>query len=301
VSVHRSSCPRCVADIAIFDPSYEDDGVWEEDVIAIEALVEASGLTWKRVDANDVRSGKLGSGNRRRFRALVGPGGWAWARNVALGTTGAQKIRSFLEAGGGYVGFCAGAYAAVATVSFDLYGFGWYDRYDYQLDLLGGTGQGPFGWMPWRGGRNIDLDEAAIDTTNPTMAAIGVPARTRFLYGGGPWFLPAGTPPARYEVWARAVAPAGALRRDGDGQPTIVRFAYGKGTVVLLAYHPEVLIGSMADRVYLSRIYDEGAVDWQTGDLSLAAIDLQSWNVAHAALQVASGVPVTALTALPSP
>src|SRR4029079_9171304 len=107
------SCPRCVADFAIYDPAYEDDGVWEDDVEALAAIIEASGYTWKRVDARAIDGGALGRGRKARFRALVEPGGWAWWRNVALGASGAARVRAFVNGGGGYVGFCAGAYDAV--------------------------------------------------------------------------------------------------------------------------------------------------------------------------------------------
>ena len=291
-------CPHCVADFALYDPSYEDDGVWEEDVTALESIFRAYGFTWRKVDAAALARGALGSGKNRRFRALVEPGGWAYTRDASLGAAGVAKVRSFISSGGAYVGFCAGAWAAVSTARWDYYGYGWYQSYPYNLRLFDGSGNGPFGWMPWLDGTNADLVEAAVDTDNPTMRAIGMPAQTRFLYGGGPWFEPSKPLPG-WEVWAHAVAPQGAASRVGDGKPTIVRFGYGKGTVILFAYHPEVLIGSDADGVVMSYPYDESAIAWDAGELSLDRIALDSWNVAHAALQIAAGRPVTAVDALP--
>jgi len=293
-----STCPRCVADFALYDPAYEDDGVWEEDVTALESIFTAYGFTWQKVDAAALARGVLGSGGKRRFRALIGPGGWSYARDASLGAAGVSKVRAFVNSGGAYVGFCAGAYAAASTVRWDYYGYGWFQSWTYNLRLFDGSGVGPFGWTPWRDGANVDLVEAAIDTTNPTMRAIDMPARTRFLYGGGPWFEPNAKLPG-WEVWARAVAPPGAASRAGDGQPTIVRFGYGKGTVILFAYHPEVLVGSEADGIVMRYPYDEGAIDWTVGDLSLERIAIDSWNVVHAALQLAGGRPVTPVTALP--
>jgi len=293
-----TACPACVADFALYDPSYEDDGVWEEDVTALEAIFTAYGFTWRKVDAAALARGALGSGKNRRFRALIEPGGWAYIRDASLGAAGVAKVRAFVKGGGAYVGFCAGAYAAVSTVRWDYYGYGYFQSYPYNLRLFDGAGVGPFGWMPWRDGTNVDLVEAAIDTTNPTMRAIEMPARTRFLYGGGPWFEPTKALPG-WEVWARAVAPPGAASRAGDGKPTIVRYGYGKGTVILFAYHPEVLVGSDADGLVMSYPYDESAIDWAVGDLSLEQIALDSWNVVHAALQLAAGRPVTRVTRLP--
>ena len=298
IDAAADACPHCVADFALYDPSYEDDGVWEEDVTALESIFRAYGFTWRKVDAAALARGALGSGKNRRFRALVEPGGWAYTRDTSLGAAGVAKVRLFIASGGAYVGFCAGAWAAVATARWDYYGYGWYQSYPYNLRLLDGAGVGPFGWMPWLDGTNANLVEAAIDTNNATMRAIGMPSRTRFLYGGGPWFEPSKPLPG-WEVWARAVAPLGAASRAGDGKPTIVRFGYGKGTVILFAYHPEMLIGSDADGVVMSYPYDESAIDWDIGDLSLDQIALDSWNVVHAALQLGAGRPVTPLDALP--
>jgi glutamine amidotransferase-like uncharacterized protein len=292
------SCPSCIADFALYDPTSEDDGVWEDDVTALEALFTAYGFTWQRVDASAIAHGALGSGTKRRFRALVEPGGWAYTRDASLGVSGVARLRSFVSSGGAYVGFCAGAWAAVATVRWDHYGTGWFQPYSYNLALFAGNGWGPLGWVPWRDGTNARLDEVAIDTDNPTMRAAGLPPRTRFLYGGGPWLEP-WRPLPGWEVWARAVAPAGAASRAGDGKPTIVRYAYGKGTVVLFAYHPEILIGSDADGVVLPAPYDEGAIAADRGEQTLEELAVDGWNVVHAALQVAAGRAVTPVTELP--
>jgi glutamine amidotransferase-like uncharacterized protein len=292
------ACPSCVADFALYDPAREDDGVWEDDVTALVALFDAYGFTYRKVDATSIARGALGSGSRRRFRALVEPGGWAYVRDASLGTSGVARLRAFVAAGGGYVGFCAGAWAAVSLVRWDHYGIGWYQPYAYNLRLFDGSGFGPLGWVPWHEGTNAALVEAVFDAKNPTVRAAGLPERTRYLYGGGPWFVPYAEP-AGWEVWARALAPAGATSRDGDGEPTIVRYAYGKGRVVLFAYHPEVLVGHDADRVTLGAPYDEEAIAEGRGELSLEQIAKDGWNVVHAALQVAAGKPVTPVTELP--
>jgi glutamine amidotransferase-like uncharacterized protein len=295
------SCRSCVADFALYDPGTADDGVWDEDVTALESIFRAYGFTWRKVNATDLANGALGSGKSRRFRALVEPGGWAYTRDATLAWLGGvSRVRSFLTSGGGYVGFCAGALAAVSVVRWDDSGSGYFYSYPYNLGIFNGTGTGPFGWMPWNDGTNANLVEAAIDTNNPAMRAAGLPERTRFLYGGGPWFDPYKRP-AGWEVWARAVAPPGATNRAGDGKPAIVRFSYGKGTVVLFAYHPEIVIGSDADGVTLGPPYDEATTAWDPGELTLEQIAVDSWNVVHAALQVASGWPVTPVTELPSP
>lgn len=36
--VRGDECPQCQADFAIYNPDYEDDGVWEEEVAALADL-----------------------------------------------------------------------------------------------------------------------------------------------------------------------------------------------------------------------------------------------------------------------
>ncbi len=293
-----NDCPNCVADFALYDPSYEDDGVWEEEVTALKAMFSAYGFTYKIISAKEINAGSLGSGSSRKYRALIEPGGWAYYRNVLVKSAGENYIRSFINSGGNYIGFCAGAWNACQILSWDQNGTGNYQDYYYDLKLFTGTGKGPLGWLPWENGTNPDLDEVKINTSNGTMKKIGIPAKTRFFYAGGPWFIPSGTP-SKYEVWARASKPAGASNTDGDGQPTIVKYAYGSGTVILFAYHPEILIDSMVDNVKLSQYYKEDQIDWSTGTQTMDQINLQSWNIVHAALQIAAKKTVTKITKLP--
>lgn len=295
------SCPSCVADFALYDPSYEDDGVWEEEITALKAMMDAYDWSYQIVDPSDLNSKILGSGDSRRFRALIAPGGYAYYRVIAVNPEGDAAIRGFVRSGGGYVGFCAGAYWAVDTVRWSQTGNGTID-YPYDLHLFRGVGQGPFGWMPWMNGTNANLDVAAINSATGVMQKIGMPPFTRFLYGGGPWFLPDESLP-HYEVWARAAMPAGTLpsHSNGNGKPSVIRFSYGDGAVVLFSYHPDVLIHSNVDHVKLSVFYKEDQIRWITGNQSWPEINLNSWNIVHAAFQTAINEPVTRLTKLPSP
>ena len=86
---------------------------------------------------------------------------------------------------------------------------------------------------------------------------------------------------------------------DGNGKPSIIKFNYGSGKVILFAYHPDVLIHSMVDQLELSLFYKEKLIEWKTGDQEWSEINLHSWNIVHAAMQIAAGQAVTALTTLP--
>ena len=303
-------CPNCLADFAIYDPAYEDDGVWEEEVIALTSMMDAYGWTYEIVDHQDLNAGALGVGDSRRYRGLVAPGGYAYWRNRAVNASGEAALLSFVESGGHYVGFCAGTFWTADEVVWAeeaTGGGGTYNQasdyatYPYDLGLLEGQAAGPLGWTPWEGGYGASLQVADIDTTNPTMAAIGIPAETRFFYYGGPVYRFNGAEPEGLEVWARALAPEGtsSAASTGDGEPFIIRFSRGEGNVILFSPHPEVLLGSDVDGITLTNPLAEADVEMDLGEQSLEEVNLHSWNIVLAALQIASGQPVTPITELP--
>ena len=298
------------ADFALYDPSYENDGVWEEEVKALKALFAAYNWTYDVVDHVDINTGVLGSGSNRKYKALISPGGYAYFRELAITPAGEDNIRNFVNSGGNYIGFCAGAYWAADTLSWAEFATGNGGEYnqpsdysdtDYNLNLFDGVAKGPFGWEPWNNGTNPSLQKVNINTANPTMQTIGMPAETRFFYYGGPVFVNIKSSLPGYEIWATAVAPNGTppAASTGDGEPSIIKFDYGSGKVILFSYHPEVLINSEVDNLYLSTYFDEDSVAWNTGPQTFEEINLDSWNIVHAALQIAANQQVTKLTSLP--
>lgn len=307
-------CPACLADFALYDPDYEDDGVWEEEVSALQSMFTAYGWSHRKLGPRELNRAELGIGDARSYRALIAPGGWSWYREEALTPAGEEGIRGFVRSGGHYVGFCAGAYWAAKRIIWADQASGprmaysrpedYSGRYDYKLALFPGDAKGPLGWMPWRSGTNVNLSLAKINLDNPTMKRIGLPAETRFLYGGGPFFTGSADIEG-LEVWARAkMIPGGTApkRPDpeiGENQPTIIRYPSGRGSVTLFSYHPDVLIQHPADGIELTQFFREGDIDWVTGSQTMAEINLHSWNIVHAALQLASNQEATPLRELP--
>ena len=311
LSVPNVACDSCIADFAIYDPPVEDDGVWEEEVIAVKAMLDAFGFTYQIVTARDINSGFLGTGETRKFRALIQPGGWAYTRITAMTPQGERSLQDFVRSGGNYIGFCAGAYATADRLVFAEQASGNKGTYnrssDYQdyssfytLDLFSnGIIKGPFGWVPWNP-TQAGYDIARINQENETMKTIGLPSLTRFFYAGGPFFEIT-NPPKDYEVWAVAQAPEGISPEAsiGDGKPTIIRYSSGEGTVILFSYHPEILIGDDRDNVTLKTYYNEKTLSWEKGNQTQEEINVASWNIVHAALQLSTDREVTPLLVLP--
>jgi len=299
-----------VADFALYDPDYEDDGVWEEEVAALKAMFFNYNWSFKTIDHNDINNGELGDATNRRYKALIAPGGWAAYREVAVNNTGENNIRNFINSGGNYVGFCAGAYWASDIVDWAQTATGGggtynqesdYQNYDYHLDLLDASAKGPFGWTPWNSGDTASFQIAKINTANPTMNLIELPDTTRFFYYGGPFFTDFSSTPDNYEIWASAVVTGNnnPQANIGENEPTVIKFNYGTGNVILFSYHPEILIGSEADNIKLTQFVNEDSISWDVGNQTLDEINLQSWNIVHAALQIANNESVTKITTLP--
>lgn len=72
-----------------------------------DRLQREAGWSFIRVTAQEVRSGAL---NRNTYDLFVVPGGYAPNFAAELGELGGQRIRQFVQAGGGFAGICAGAY-----------------------------------------------------------------------------------------------------------------------------------------------------------------------------------------------
>ena len=68
-----------------------------------------------RLGATEIRSGVL-----EQFDVLIIPGGGASSQAEAIGVGGKKAIVDFIRDGGGFVGFCAGAYLASNNYTWSL-------------------------------------------------------------------------------------------------------------------------------------------------------------------------------------
>ena len=68
-----------------------------------------------RVCGDDIRAGALD-----QFNVIAVPGGSGSKEAATIGEDGRDRIRKFVENGGGYIGICAGAYLATSGFSWGL-------------------------------------------------------------------------------------------------------------------------------------------------------------------------------------
>jgi glutamine amidotransferase-like uncharacterized protein len=215
-------------------------------------------------------------------------------------------VRDFVDSGGCYIGFCAGAHHGASRMkwaSAPTGPHGTFLRLDYRnvpgpmLNLLPATAYGPVGWNPMRPGQPYHL--AAINLKSPTMQAIDAPRFARMFLTGGPFFV-LDQPPPGLEGWARNQRPAwlpAGKRSFGDGKPTLLSFPYGDGKVVLSAYHPFAIPGGSiyGTPVLPPELARQLPTPPAFGGRALKAMRYQSWNILLAALRTGAGEPLRPL------
>ena len=90
---------------------YDDEGAWNESVVALTRL-----LTWMNYTVETVDSATINSGALDGFSLLSVPGGDMHQYSQSISSAGKRSVRSFVEDGGGYLGDCGGTYFSLDTV-----------------------------------------------------------------------------------------------------------------------------------------------------------------------------------------
>ena len=170
------------------------------------------------LDADDVRSGALD-----KLDILVMPGGSSPAIKKDLKPEGAEKLKSFIRNGGGYVGTCAGCCLLMEETS----------------DVTRGINVIPYAR---KGSKGKFLMPVAINEKG--AAAMGIKAgEYKINYSAGPVLYPVTNviEGASFDVWGTFASdfdtPKNNLKM--DGMVAIVGGTYGKGRVFAIACHPE--------------------------------------------------------------
>ncbi|HHI80654.1 MAG TPA: hypothetical protein ENK02_11820 [Planctomycetes bacterium] len=215
---------------------YWDKGVWEvEAKKALPALLEEMKLGYRFVSAEDIRKGALARGKKPAFDLLIVPGGWAPDYIQKLGGwdgkgRGDDALRRFLKGGGAYLGFCAGAFAAVKTTR-------WLGvDHSYPWRLVEARAQGPLPWNPLHKKKlGAVHGELVLEPGRREWKGRGLPRRIHPLLYGGPSFAPLKSGEKTFQVLARHAQ---------DRSPAIILSRYPRGRrgrVLLCSFHPAVL------------------------------------------------------------
>ena len=183
-----------------------------------EILGREQGLEVVIFKPEDIRTGKLA-----KFDVVIFTGGSGSKQAETIGEEGRAKVKEFVEAGGGYIGICAGAYLACS-------GFSW------GVKILDARTASPM----WRRGEG----NVKLELTERGRAVFGAPTgQFDVRYVNGPILVPAGgellpdfEPLAHFRTeLAKNNTPAGLM----VNSPAIVAGSCGKGRVLVSSPHPE--------------------------------------------------------------
>lgn len=187
---------------------YTGKGSWDVDLEALRNFLDEYGINYIEIGQGEISSANLNE--LCDILVLVGGFSAQYLHHIE----NHANIRSFVEQGGCFVGFCAGAYYACSTMR-------WEGRtYDYPLQLFGGEGAGPD--LPWGYLAKIDLNREISFQED-------FPEAVEMWYFGGPYFT--GYDESAVDVLARYNA---------NGKAAVIAFNYGRGSVMLLGPHPKL-------------------------------------------------------------
>ena len=177
----------------------------------------------ERIRTDQILNDELSS-----FNVVMFAGGSGGGQAASLGAGGRDKVKQFVEAGGVYVGICAGAYLASAD-------------YDWSLHILDAKVLDRSHWA--RGFGDVELKVHAGG-----LRRLSLPKdRTTVYYHQGPLLAPANKPELEdYEEWAsfatevtKAGVPGGVM----PGKTAIAAGRFGAGRVLAISPHPERTAG----------------------------------------------------------
>jgi len=169
----------------------------------------------QRIGASSVINGAW----KETAALFVMPGGRDIFYLRELGALGADQIRSFVEAGGNYLGICAGAYFAASAIEFERGG---------EFEVMGSR---PLAFFPGvASGPALGLGRYAIDSHRGAEAALVEwdSQKGHIYYNGGPTFSTSSSP--NVEVLARYV---------NLESPALLSCQFGKGKALLSGVHFE--------------------------------------------------------------
>lgn len=194
------------------------DGVGGKGPAMMEETLTAAGYKVTRVDAADIRAGKL-----KGAQILIVPGGISRTQATALGRDGREVVKQFVSDGGGYVGVCAGCYLASS-------------HYEWSLNLIPVKVVDSANWE--RG-----IKPLAVELTPAGKDAFGRKEKdVKVQYHNGPVLEPIAGAAEKLiplAVYREEVTRKGAKEGLMLGTPAAVAARYGKGWAIGISPHPE--------------------------------------------------------------
>jgi putative intracellular protease/amidase len=207
--------PKAVVPVAM----YLDTGAGGNGPPAMEKSFHA-GTEFRitRLKADDIRAGRL-----KGYKVLIVPGGSGSKEGTALGADGRAEVKRFVDAGGCYVGICAGCYLASTG-------------YSWSLDILPAKTVDRANWMRGRGDLALEITPEGRQWFRRPDSSV------KTIYHNGPVLAP--LPDAKGKliplaVYREELTKKGAKAGLMVDTPAIAAARYGKGWAIGVSPHPE--------------------------------------------------------------
>jgi glutamine amidotransferase-like uncharacterized protein len=223
------SNPAPVVDKNLFSKSSIKTGEIRVAIYDGSGAQEDNGLRQKLSQLNDLRIENLNpeqiiNGDLDSFDVLIVPGGFVSEQARAITPAGLDQIRKFVRNGGGYIGFCAGAYLAA-------------NNFHWSLKIIDADVIDIQNWERGTGAVKIELTDAG------KIMLGNIPGQFNIAYGNGPILkfadnpeIPDFIPLAIYKSELNENdAPTGVM----IDTPAIVIGQFGMGRVFVSSPHPE--------------------------------------------------------------
>lgn len=222
--VFQIAIPAARAGDAKSEPSirvaiYVDSGAGRSRNQLIRALKK-----YPKFQVQTVKSADIIDGSLKEYDVIIHPGGSGGKQGRKLGKEGRKAVREFVRRGGGYVGFCAGAYLAT-------------NDYSWSLNILDAKVIDKKHWA--RGYGKVQLRMTAAG-----KRILGVKTDdVEIYYHQGPLLAPNHDPKtpdyqplARFETEVKKKGVPGGVMK---GKTAIASGRFGSGRVFCFSPHPE--------------------------------------------------------------
>lgn len=186
------------------------------------AIYDGPGTIWKgKISGEPILKSQILAGDLQKFSTLIMPGGRDRPYHAELKGRGNSLIREFVEAGGTYLGICAGAYYGSDWVEFEKgYPLEVFEK--RELGFFKGSAIGPaYGKGIFEYGSEKGALSARLIAREKTFHS---------YYNGGPYFSGDFT---NVKILARYMDLP-------DQPPAIIECTVGKGKAILSGVHIEM-------------------------------------------------------------
>ncbi|MDP3150564.1 MAG: BPL-N domain-containing protein [Ignavibacteria bacterium] len=186
----------------------------------IKSMLNQLGCFYSTINKDTILVSNLSS-----YDLILFPGGDMWVYKSHLSATGINKIKEYIQFGGGYIGICAGSYFAATKIVWR----GWADepRQYFTITGLGifsGTADGPIDdFAP-----TYQVNNCLVNINRNHPITNDIPQQLDYLYSFGPKFIIADS------------SNVSVLGKSASGNNSVVlAVQYELGRVFLTGLHPE--------------------------------------------------------------